>query len=132
MAILNNKGSANHPKMDKFENLSIIYVIKWNKSFQQFVPLVNFQFNIINFKGRVPWSRERTFARRPGGLGSNPAYSFFLFSDFEEQLENVERSILSIAESGSVVKRKKSRTRTRKMTSFEPRPRGTGRSYSYK
>ena len=44
----------------------------------------------------------------------------------------MERSILSIAESGSVVKRKKSRTRTRKMTSFEPRPRGTGRSYSYK
>ena len=43
----------------------------------------------------------------------------------------MERSILSIAESGSVVKRKKSCTRTRKMTSFEPRPRGTGRSYSY-
>ena len=33
-----------------------------------------------------------------GVRGSNPAYSFFLFLDFEEQLENV----FFIAESGSV------------------------------
>ena len=35
----------------------------------------------------MPWSRGRTFARHPGGPGSNPAYSSY-FSDFEEQLEH--------------------------------------------
>ena len=55
----------------------------------------------------TPWSRGRTFARRPGGPGSNLAdlaiiYSFFLFSDFEEQLENVFYRFTQESVSGSV------------------------------
>ena len=46
---------------------------------------------------KEPWSRERTFAWRLGGSGSNPAYSFAIF-DFEEQLEITERKIHYIAE----------------------------------
>ena len=40
---------------------------------------------------------DRVLSRRPGGPGSNPAYSSLLyFSDFEEQLEiNREKSIFN-------------------------------------
>ena len=61
----------------------------------------------INLSLGTPWSRGRTFARRPGGPGSNLAYSSKFFVEM-----NQSRSILSIAESGSVAKRKKSGKRS--------------------